>query len=145
MKEVVPLFLERRDTHRLICIGIGTHARSLEFCEHVGFDPQFLYSDAENKAYDALQFVKSTPATLFTDVRTPLAIAKRFADGKQEYLGTAFKNWGKSMWIPPRLDQGLQQGGSLVFKRRETIFKYKDPSAGADVDINDLLRVALAP
>lgn len=109
----------------------------------MGFPKEYLYSDPENKLYDALELVRSTPATLFTDVRTPLAIAKRFTDGKQEFLGAALRNWRTAMWIPPRLDQGLQQGGSLVFKGKQTLYKYKDPSAGAHVDINELLRVAL--
>lgn len=126
-----------------MCIGIGSHERSLEFCSHVGFPPAYLFSDAENKVYDQLQLVKSTPATLFTDIRTPLAIAKRFTEGKQQYLGTAFKNWRTAMWIPPKLEQGLQQGGAFVFRGKNVVYSYKDPSAGAHADINEVVRIAL--
>ena len=141
-KEVIPLFEQQKTSAQLLCIGIGTHERSLEFCQHVGFPSTYLYSDPENKVYDALKLVKSTPATLFTDVRTPLALAKRFSDGKQQYLSKALSSWASAMWIPPRLEQGLQQGGAYVLtSSKQTLFKYKDPSAGAHVDVNDIVRV----
>lgn len=143
--EVIPLF-EQQETPtkaKLICIGIGTHERSLEFCNHTGFPREYLYSDEDNFMYTALSLVKSTPANLFTDIRTPLALAKRFSDGKAGYLGKAVQNWAGHMWIPPKLEQGLQQGGSFVFKGKETIFSYRDPSAGAHVDLNAVVQTAL--
>jgi len=139
--EVVPII--ETSSVKLVCIGIGTHQRALDFCVHTGFDRKFLYSDAENKVYDALSLVKSTPVTLFTDARTPLALAKRMRDNKSKFLADALKNWSKAMWIPPRLEQGLQQGGAFVFQGNTTIFSFRDPSAGAHVALDELLRVAL--
>ena len=128
----------------LVCVGIGTHARALEFCQHTSFPPRYLWSDEDNTLYDALNLVKSTPATLFTDVRTPLALAKRVQTGKMSFLSTALGRWAGKMWIPPKLEQGLQQGGAFVFKGRQTLFSYRDPSAGVHVDFDQLLKLALA-
>lgn len=104
----------------MICIGIGTHERSLEFSDLTNFPKDYLYSDKDNQVYDALGLVKSTYSTLFTDSRTPLSILKRFQKGESEYLQEALKTW--KPWIPPKLEQGLQQGGAYVFNGRETIY-----------------------
>ena len=128
---------------KLVCIGIGTLQRSLDFSAHTGFDRKYLFSDEENKVYDALGLVKSTPATLFTDARTPLALLKRIREKKTSFLANALSSWSNAMWIPPRLEQGLQQGGAFVFQGHATIFSFRDPSAGAHVSLDELIRVAL--
>lgn len=140
--EVVPSFWDSKV--KLVCVGIGTHERAIEFCRHTKFPPEYLFSDELNKVYDVLELVKSTPATLFTDVQTPLALAKRVREGKMEYLTSALSKWRTAMWIPPRLEQGLQQGGAFVFRGAETLYAHKDPSAGAHADLNQILAVSLA-
>jgi hypothetical protein len=109
-------------------VGIGTYDRSLEFCKLTGFPQEFLYSDANNALYDALDLLKSSPVQLITDAKTPLAIAKRFKDGKGGFLLEALKTW--KPWIPPKLDQGLQQGGAFVFNGETTSYGRKDPATG---------------
>jgi len=141
--EIVPEIEREENNLKLACIGIGTHERALEFCNHTGFASMYLYSDPENVVYDALELVKSTPANLFTDFRTPLSILKRSQEQKSKYLTNALSKWGGKMWIPPKLEQGLQQGGAFVFLGKETMFAYRDPSAGAHVDLNLVLSVAL--
>ena len=126
-----------------MCVGIGTYARSLQFCEHVGFPREYLFSDEQNSVYDSLNLVKSTPYTLFTDVNTPLALLKRLRTGNTKYLNKAVNNWRFAMWIPPKLEQGLQQGGCCIFRGRESIFQYKDPSVASHVDLNEIIKIAL--
>ena len=46
-------------------------------------------------------------------------------------------------WLPPKSDQGLQQGGAFVFEGEELLFQHYDPSTGAHVDLDTVLKVAL--
>ena len=53
----------------------------------------------------------------------------------------ATKRW--KPWLPPKSDQGLQQGGAFVFEGDKLLFQHYDPSTGAHVDLDDLLRAAV--
>lgn len=129
---------------KLLAVGIGTVERANEFCEHVGFPKEILLSDPENAAYDSLGLVKGVKDTFFNEA-TPLAILDRFTgegDGARgkDLLG-ALGRW--QPWIPPKLEQGLQQGGTFVFRGDQEAFGYKDPSTGAHASLNDVIAVAL--
>lgn len=127
---------------KLACVGIGTYERSQEFTELTKFPDKFLYADPENTIYDALKLEKSIKNTFF-DQRTPLSLVKRFkTPGRSEDLIEALSTW--KPWIPPKLDQGYQQGGAFVFKGAETLYGRKDPATGDHVDLNLLLNVALS-
>ena len=54
----------------------------------------------------------------------------------------ATKRW--KPWLPPKSDQGLQQGGAFVFDGAELLLGHYDPSTGAHVKLDEVLRVALA-
>ena len=91
-------------------------------------------------AYDALQLQKGVVDTFFTP-DTPFAILRRLqADGAAD-LVAATSRW--KPWLPPKADQGLQQGGAFVFEGERLLFQHRDPSTGAHADLNTLLRVAL--
>lgn len=108
----------------------------------VSFPRKYLYADPDNKVYDALDLVKSSPLSMITDIKTPLSIAKRFQDSKSSDLKDALKNW--KPWIPPKLEQGLQQGGAFVFEGySKTLFARKDPATGDHVNLNEILNIAL--
>ena len=125
---------------RLICVGIGTPEKAQEFCKLTSIPKDILYSDADNKVYDALDLLKSNPVSLMTDVRTPLAIASRLKDGKGEYLKEALSNW--KPWIPPKLEQGLNQGGAFVFKGDGSlVYGRKDPATGDHIKLDTLLQL----
>ena len=125
---------------KLLTVGIGTPERAREFCSHVGFPAEALYADPENAAYDALQLQKGVVDTFFTP-DTPFAILRRLqADGAAD-LVAATSRW--KPWLPPKADQGLQQGGAFVFEGERLLFQHRDPSTGAHADLNTLLRVAL--
>lgn len=124
----------------LVCVGIGTPERAKEFCAHVGFPEENLYADPENGCYDALALYKGVQRTFFT-ADTPLSIAARLQkDGAQE-LVKATARW--KPWIPPKLDQGLQQGGLFVFDGPQLKFSHYDPSTGAHANLDDVLNAAL--
>lgn len=133
----------------LVAVGIGTVERGNEFCAHVGFPRENLYCDPDNVAYSALGLKFGLGDTLFNP-QTPLAIAKRFtvsAVGSGAVLGgatdltNALSRW--KPWIPPKLEQGLQQGGTFVYLGSQEVFSHYDPSTGAHADLNTVLKVAL--
>lgn len=140
-ERVVPVISQTSPDIKLICVGIGTHTRSQEFHELTKFPLEYLYSDASNQLYDSLQLIKSSPLQLMTDPRTPLAIAQRFTDNRGENLVKALRTW--KPWIPPKLEQGLQQGGAYVFSGERTVYGRKDPATGDHADLNTLLQWVL--
>lgn len=126
---------------KLLAIGIGTYERSLEFCDHVGFPKENLMVDPENAAYAALGLKKGVKDTFFNEA-TPYAIVDRVKRDGAKDMVTALQRW--KPWIPPKLDQGLQQGGIFVFKGQEEIFGHFDPSTGAHADLPTVLSVAVS-
>ena len=139
-RDVLPPLSAASPSVRLITVGIGTAERGREFCEHVGFPAENLLCDPENAAYDALGLNKGVQSTFFT-VDTPLAILARARKDSAKDLLEATKRW--KPWLPPKNDQGLQQGGAFVFAGEDLLFQHYDPSTGAHADLNTVLEVAL--
>jgi hypothetical protein len=121
---------------QLVAIGIGTPERAKEFCQLTGFPESQLLADPENAAYDSLQLNKGAILT-FLRPETPLALAKRAISGETGALQEALSTW--KAWIPPKLEQGLQQGGVFAFDGTRTIFQYFDPSTGVHADMGKVM------
>ena len=140
-RDVLPALSEATSPRvKLIAVGIGTAERGREYCEHVGFPADNLYCDPDNAAYDALGLKKGVGATFFT-IDTPLAILARAQKDNAKDLLEATKRW--KPWLPPKSDQGLQQGGAFVFEGEKLLFQHYDASTGAHTDLDTLLNVAL--
>lgn len=125
---------------KLLAVGIGTPERGAEFCDHVGFYPENLVTDPDNAAYDALGLKAGLQDTFFNP-ETPYAILDRVQTGRIGDLVGALGRW--KPWIPPKLEQGYQQGGALVFDGERTLYERADPSTGAHAPLDEVLRVAL--
>lgn len=117
---------------QLVAVGIGTAERAKEFCQLTGFPESQLFADPENACYDALQLNKGA-LTTFLRPETPLALAQRAISGETADLKEAMSTW--KAWIPPKLEQGLQQGGVFAFEGTQTIFQHYDVSTGAHADL----------
>ena len=78
----------------------------------------------------------------FFDAATPYAILDRIQTGTTNDLQEILPRW--KPWIPPKLDQGLQQGGVLVFEGSNVLLTHKDPATGAHMSTTDLLAAAVA-
>lgn len=131
----------------LIVISIGTAERMRDFCRENEFPMDILYADPENVTYDALRLNFGVKETLF-DKSTPYSIAERIQSGKIKELTDVLGRW--KPWIPPKREQGLQQGGTFVFdtKRKgdggseveyECVYDWYDPSTGAHAPANEIL------
>jgi len=123
----------------LRCVGIGTAERGREFCAHVGFPEESLLCDPDNAGYNALGLLKGVQTTFFT-IDTPFAILARAQKDGAADLIEATKRW--KPWLPPKSDQGLQQGGAFVFEGSTLLFGHYDPSTGAHADLEDVLSAA---
>ena len=139
-RDVLPKLSGASPPVKLLAVGIGTAERGREYCDHVGFPAENLLCDPENAAYDALGLKKGVQTTFFT-VDTPLAILARAKNDNAKDLLDATKRW--KPWLPPKSDQGLQQGGAFVFEGDKLLFQHYDPSTGAHVDLDDLLQAAV--
>jgi len=42
-------------------------------------------------------------------------------------------------WIPPKLDQGLQQGGVFIFDGETTLLEHFDEATGAHMALEEIL------
>ena len=102
--------------------------------------PQLLYADPDNGCYDALRLRAGWGPT-FLSPATAFAMKKRFEeDGAASLRTDVLPSW--QPWIPPKLEQSLQQGGSFVFRGRDAVFEHYDEATGAHAELNDLLRAA---
>ena len=126
----------------LVRVGIGTDARAREFAAHVGFPLDRLYADPENTCYDALELKFGVRDTFFNEATPRAILARGLADDRAEDLRAALARWRP--WIPPKLSQGLQQGGMIVFEGDRTLFAHADPSTGAHASLDEVLAVAVA-
>merc|ERR1712216_606053 len=77
--------------------------------------------------------------TTFFRPETPLALASRVVSGDTADLSDALRTW--KAWIPPKLEQGLQQGGLFCFDGEKTIFQHYDPSTGVHADMDAVLKI----
>ena len=124
----------------LACVGIGTSDRAAEFCAHYGVPPALVFADPENACYDALRLRKGWGPTFFS-ARTAFAMKDRFeSDGAAALRDDVLPRW--QPWIPPKLEQSLQQGGAFVFRGRVAVFEHYDEATGAHAQLADLLRAA---
>mmetsp|Transcript_157808 Transcript_157808/g.278612 ORF Transcript_157808/g.278612 Transcript_157808/m.278612 type:complete len:151 (+) Transcript_157808:512-964(+) len=137
-RDVLPRLTEADVALR--CVGIGTLETAQKFCDHVGFPREYLFTDPENSAYDALGLKKGLGITFFT-IDTPFSILKRAQDDGAKDLLNATSKW--KPWLPPKSDQGLQQGGAFVFEGSKLLFSHFDPSTGAHADLEDVLKAAI--
>ena len=124
---------------RLVVVSIGTLERAKDFSRENDFPIELLYADAESATYEALKLRKGAKQT-FMEKSTPESILKRWnKDGAKDLLGV-LKRW--KPWLPPRPDQGYQQGGSFVFRDGVATYVSYDVSTGAHAPLDDIFEAA---
>ena len=134
-------------------MSIGTSERAKDFVRETGFPAERLFADPESAAYDALRLNKSLAN--FSQKSTPEGIMARIQrDGAADLLGV-LRRW--KPWIPPKPEQGFQQGGAFVFdfadgtsdasdiellRGAHTLYRFYDPSTGVSAPFDDMLAAA---
>ena len=123
---------------KLIAVSIGTPERALDFVRETEFPPENLFADPDAASYDALRLNASLAN--FSQKSTPEGIAARWQkDGARDLLGV-LRRW--KPWIPPKPEQGFQQGGTFVFDGVEPRYRFYDPSTGVNAPFDDVLVAA---
>ncbi|KAJ1639805.1 AhpC/TSA antioxidant enzyme-domain-containing protein [Pavlovales sp. CCMP2436] len=138
MRDIKPLLDEAGV--KLIAVGIGTPERGQEFCEHIGFPRENLYSDPTSACYTAIGLYKGVGVTFFSP-STPFAILDRLKKDGGKDLFDVLQNW--KPWLPPEQDQAFQQGGTFVFAGPQVVFQHYDKSTGDHADLRLVLDSAI--
>jgi len=123
---------------KLLVVSIGTAARAKDFVQETGFPIENLYADPENITYEALGFYKDLGRTFFNPA-TPFSIKDRLEKDAAKDLREIMPRW--KPWIPPKLDQGLQQGGVFVFQGSRVLLEHFDEATGAHISPEKILEV----
>jgi len=134
---------------KLTMVGIGKPDIAMRVCsEHLGLSqPQdFIFVDQENTLYDLLDLNVNlfTPATAFS-------FLDRFTrKGGMDDLNMVLGKWlprpgvsDGAVIIPPKQRQALNQGGTFVFKGKNTLLAHYDESTAAHADLERVKSIAL--
>ena len=63
-------------------------------------------------------------------------------DGTKD-LGKVLSKWFKAVYLPPKQEQGLLQGGTFVFDGPKTLFSHYDPSTAAHASIDRVMEIVI--
>lgn len=126
---------------KLLLVSIGVLEKGRAYVDETGFPAEDLYADPENACYDALALYKGWGRT-FLSPATPFSFLERFQKDGAEDMRALLPGW--KPWIPPKADQGLQQGGLLVFDGQDALYFHRDEGTGAHADFEKVVRIATA-
>ena len=118
---------------------------------------EIFFVDPDNALYDALDLNRGVQRTFF-NVHTPQAFLRRIVAQQQQSqqqpaaaaaveAGTqdllrVLQNWSRSAYAPPKPAQALLQGGTLLFRGRDTLYAHYDPSTAAHANMDRVLQLA---
>ena len=119
----------------LVAVSIGTYERSRDFVNETGFPADRLFADPDAAAYEALRLNKSLKN--FSQKSTPEMLQARWKKDGAKDLREVFSHW--KPWIPPKREQGFQQGGVFAFEGDECVYQFYDPSTGVHAPFDDWL------
>lgn len=102
---------------------------------------EWIFADPENDAYDRLELNKGW------DTMARPATAFRFKDrifggkAKLDELFQVLGNW--KVYIPPKIEQSTNHGGTFIFKGDDVVFAHYDESPGTHADTYDVVDMAI--
>lgn len=115
-------------------------------CAHLGIEDgeEWIYADPENDAYDRLRLNRGwntmvRPATAF-----------RFKDrifGGKESLDQLFEvlgKWKDAVYMPPKIEQSTNHGGTFIFDGGDVAFAHYDESPGTHADTSEVVEMAIS-
>ncbi|KAL9189424.1 hypothetical protein ACHAXT_009099 [Thalassiosira profunda] len=125
-------------------ISIGKPEIGVELCAHLGVEGEsWIYADPENDAYDRLQLNRgwstmARPATAFR-FKDRIFGGKASLDQLFEVLG----KWKDAVYIPPKLEQSTNHGGTFIFNGDDVVFAHYDESPGTHADTCEAVEMAI--
>jgi len=118
----------------------------LQLCKHLNIKDgeEWIFADPENDAYDNLSLNRGW------DTMIRPATAFRFKDrifaGKDESLDKLFDvlgKWKDAVYVPPKIEQSTNHGGTFIFKGDAIIFAHYDESPGTHADTFESIDMAI--
>ncbi|KAL7521695.1 hypothetical protein ACHAWX_006369 [Stephanocyclus meneghinianus] len=130
---------------QFVLISIGKPEIGLKLCEHLEIEngPDFIFADPENKVYDKLALNRGW------DTMIRPATAFRFRDrifGTGQSLDQLFEvlgKWKDAVYIPPKIEQSTNHGGTFIFNGENVVFAHYDESPGTHADTYEAVSIAL--
>jgi len=101
-----------------------------------GFPAASLFADPDNVCYTRLKLNKDLKN--FSQKSTPEALLERWQKDGATDLIEVLKKW--KPWIPPKAEQGFQQGGTFAFTGEDVVYAFYDPSTGVHAPDADYFR-----
>jgi hypothetical protein len=133
----------------LTIISIGLPEKGTKLAQHLNIQNgiEWIYVDPTNITYDALK-LNSGIASTFGSIDTPLTFRDRIfgTNGRKDGMGDLLDvlgKWKDAIYLPPKQTQAFQQGGAFIFKGDDTVFAHYDASAGAHIEVMDVVERAI--
>lgn len=144
---------------KLTLISIGTPETGRKLLRHLDIvnnivrgsgggdddgEGEWIFADPENDAYDKLALNRGW------DTMIRPATAFRFKDrifggGKGASLDQLFEvlgKWKDAVYIPPKIEQSTNHGGTFIFKGNDVVFAHYDESPGTHADTYEVIEMA---
>jgi hypothetical protein len=133
---------------KLVIISIGKPQSGKELCQHLGVEDadDFIFVDPNNAVYDDLDLNRGIQSTFFNPA-TPLSFGRRLLRGEglaSEELKEVLGKWKDGFYMPPKSEQGFQQGGSFIFTGKQTVYAHYDEATAAHAIPDEMVELALA-
>mmetsp|Transcript_41921 Transcript_41921/g.75545 ORF Transcript_41921/g.75545 Transcript_41921/m.75545 type:complete len:127 (-) Transcript_41921:145-525(-) len=119
----------------------------MELCKHLGIEngEEWIFADPENDAYDRLELNRGW-GTMISPA-TALRFKDRIFGGKGsfefEQLFEVLGKWKDAFYLPPKLEQSTNHGGTFIFNGDDTVFAYYDESPGTHADTFDTVDMVI--
>lgn len=126
-------------------VSIGKPEIGTELCTHLGIEggEEWIYADPENDAYDRLQLNRGW------DTMVRPATAFRFKDrifggkGSMKQLFEVLGKWKDAVYIPSKIEQSTNHGGTFIFDGDDVVFAHYDESPGTHADAFESVDMAI--
>lgn len=148
---------------KLLVVGVGSAESAKTYAEEVGLPPEIVFGDAGAAAYQALNFVNSDfeedgrqrGMRMLTE-KTSKAVQSRANGRPLSFFGLfdipfLFTNddleAAKEIYKPlmpqgdNQMDLTLVQGGAVVFRGEEQLYKHRDTSVGVHATLEKVVSV----
>lgn len=131
---------------RFALVSIGKPEIGKQLCGHLGIDggEDWIFADPENDAYDRLRLNRGW------DTMIRPATAFRFKDrifggkgGSMKQLFEVLGKWKDAVYIPPKIEQSTNHGGTFIFNGEDLVFAHYDESPGTHADTFEAVETAI--
>jgi len=110
---------------------------------------EWIFADPENDAYDRLELNRGwdtmiRPATAFRFKERMFGNGDgNKKKGSMNQLFEVLGKWKDAVYMPPKLEQSTNHGGTFIFDGDHVVFAHYDESPGTHADTYDVVEMAV--